>query len=202
MSFDMAIQLTWTSLSFVAVILALLATNFAKDEARETKEERSFQRSRRAKNGLLILAEQQASQAYKLLWAHRMVYIHQSLFFFAGFYALFSPSLPEPEHLPTIRSVAIPVSLVAAQFVIVGMQLVLFQVTREQRRARKEWGKAEDSEATEHLQASVDEGVGVARDTNERIRDMQEQGNTDRGEERIDREEGREHRKAPPEGRE
>lgn len=172
MSFDTFIQLTWIALSSIAVVLALWATSYAKKEARDTREERAFQRSRHVTNGRLVIAEQQHSQAVKLLWAHRGVYAHQAFFLAAGLYALLAPSLPKPEHLPVLQSIVIPLALLAAQFVIVVMQVLLFLLTREQRQARKEW-VSKDTEA-EHLQKSVDAGFQVAEDTNERVRDVQE----------------------------
>jgi hypothetical protein len=67
------------------------------------------------------------------------------------------------------------------------------------------------SETDEHLQESVDAGVEMAADTNMRIREMQQHGDTDRGEEQterkeakadrdeseIDRDEARPHRNPP-----
>ena len=190
--FEAIITYTWTTLSAGAVVLAFLATSYAKREARQTREERAFQRSRLITNGRLILAEQQYSQAVKLLWAHRGVYVHQTLFLITGLYALFAPSLPEPEQLPTIRSVVIPLCLLGAQFVIVGMQVLLFLVSREQREARREWSAKEHHEA--HLQESVDAGIEIAKDTNERVTEIQERGLADQPEEKLDREEGKTHR--------
>jgi hypothetical protein len=190
--FEAVITYTWTILSVLAVLLALWATSYAKREARQTREERAYQRSRRVTNGRLVIAEQQCSQAIKLLWAHRGVYVHQGLFLITGLYALFHPSLPEPENLPTIRSVVIPLCLLSAQFVIVGMQVLLFLVSREQRQAREDWESREQD--TTHLQESVDAGIEIARDTNERVTEMQERGQSDQPLEQKDRAEGELHR--------
>jgi uncharacterized membrane protein len=169
--FEAVITYTWTILSVLAVLLALWATSYAKREARQTREERAYQRSRRVTNGRLVIAEQQCSQAIKLLWAHRGVYVHQGLFLITGLYAL---------------------CLLSAQFVIVGMQVLLFLVSREQRQAREDWESREQD--TTHLQESVDAGIEIARDTNERVTEMQERGQSDQPLEQKDRAEGELHR--------
>jgi short subunit fatty acids transporter len=190
--FDLVLQLIWTVLSSIAVFLALFATHYAKQEAHLTKEERAFQRSRFITNGRLVIAEQQYSQAAKLLWAHRGVYVHQTLFLITGLYALYAPSLPAPENLPTMQTVIIPLCLLGAQFVIVAMQVLLFLVSKEQREAREDWSAKQVDET--HLQESVDAGIEIAKDTNERVVEMQERGQSDQPLEQKDRAEGVIHR--------
>lgn len=137
----------WTYLSATAVLLALGAIGYSWAEKRDATRDFRYQLQGMKDEIMLHLALHEYHDARRIFLAHILVFAHQAIFLFVGIYAQMTPNLDEPKELPTVQDEIIPIGLLSAQMIIVLMQVILFYVSKSQRRSRKRLNVLYDKQA-------------------------------------------------------
>jgi hypothetical protein len=154
------------------------------------RTQRAYRLARSLRNGraLALRVRRQAS------WKHLVISTTGLLVGLASTYRWVF--LPHPPPDTEIFSMIMTEGLVLIMFLMWRIKRDNLSYIRQIDEIRQRHELQED---TAHLQESVDAGVEIAKDTNQRVTEMQQRGQADQPEEQADREEGRVHRYPPQE---
>jgi hypothetical protein len=130
-----AIPFIWVGLSILAVLLSTWASwhGFKEARARNREEDRALQRHDPEE---ISLGRQQRLSGWLLFWVHIAFLVHQALFLYVGVEAVREPG-PAMQEDATLRQESRAYSMLTAQFLIVGSQILLVINTGSQVKIRK-----------------------------------------------------------------
>jgi hypothetical protein len=142
-----AIPYIWVGLSVLAVLLSLWASwhGFKEARARSKEEARAIQRLNPEE---ISLGHQQKLSGWLLFWVHIAFLLHQALFLYVGVESIRDPGRSMREDA-TAREQSRAYSMLAAQFLIVGSQVLLVVNTRSQVKIREIMEIGEEKEGEE-----------------------------------------------------
>jgi uncharacterized membrane protein len=168
----------WVVASLIAVLLALWAIQRAYRVKRETCLDLEAILTKGVANGRVLFARQQEAEARLIFWAHAGIVVHQTLFLLVGLYAMSHPDPNEiPVGTPFLEAVGVPVAMLVAQWIAVGVNICLVLVTYGQEGWLRE---------SSRLSGSQD-----LRDSRQDSRDIRQDNRDIRQEGRDVRQEGR-----------
>lgn len=126
------IEYGWTLASLFAVLLCIFTLPRARRVYRDVKADEKAMREAGEVNGRRAFAAQQTREGKLLLRAHWFAFVHQSMFFAVGVYALFEPNPKMAPATPLLEELGVPLTLLLAQYLIVLLQISLYRITSEQ----------------------------------------------------------------------
>jgi hypothetical protein len=119
----------WAIASLIAVVVALWAIRRAHRVKREMELDLKAIIKAGVVNGRVSFAKQQEAEGGFIFWAHAGIVVHQTLFLLVGIYAITHPEPPPPVGTPFLEAIGIPLIMLVAQWLAVGVNLCLVLVT-------------------------------------------------------------------------